>query len=158
MLTILNRQQRLALSIKETRAQLDQLLSLLGYSGWDVGLLFTGNRKIRMLNRMYRGKDQPTDILSFPFYEVTTPGQVPSPATHDERNLGDIVISAQYVQGYCQRHQIPVHKHLPLLYTHGLCHLLGYDHETKQQHRQMAQLEQSVLRQFWSWHKHRKMS
>ncbi|KAJ1954128.1 hypothetical protein IWQ62_005833 [Dispira parvispora] len=90
MIRIINNQRYAKISAREQRRTLERVLALAGYPKWDLGVLFTGNTKIRGLNRQYRNKDKPTDILSFPFYTVATPSQLPTPRDDEERYLGDI--------------------------------------------------------------------
>jgi rRNA maturation RNase YbeY len=49
--------------------------------------------------------------------------------SEDEMNLGDIYISVPYVKKWCKDHNVDIHERLPILYAHGICHLLGYDHQ-----------------------------
>jgi len=88
-----------------------------GTSAREVSVLFCGDRRIRTLNRRYRRKDRPTDVLAFP-------------AGSGEGLLGDIVISVPYAARQARRHQESVPKELDRLLLHGYLHLLGYDHET----------------------------
>ncbi|KAJ1658468.1 hypothetical protein IWQ61_002290 [Dispira simplex] len=157
MIRIINNQRYVKLSAREQRRTLERVLALAGYPNWDLGVLFTGNTKIRGLNRQYRNKDKPTDILSFPFYTVTTPNQLPTPRDGEEQYLGDIVISIPYVQAYCRDERIPLLQHLPRLYTHGICHLLGYDHETDPDYHRMALVENNILKRFWEERKNDKV-
>lgn len=87
-----------------------------------LSLAFVDDAEIRALNQQWRGKNKPTDVLSFPAHE----GEI-MPGT--EHLLGDIVISVDTAQrqavelGHSQAEEIVV------LFAHGLCHLMGYDHE-----------------------------
>ncbi|KAJ2780915.1 hypothetical protein GGI15_003383 [Coemansia interrupta] len=113
---------------------------------------------MRRLNLSYRGKDKSTDILSFPFHPVH--GHPPesmmlhsSPMLEglDEgegRNLGDMFLSVQFVQLDCRRNNEGLVSRLPVLFAHGICHLLGYDHEEEAEYRRMAQKEKSILQKY----------
>jgi probable rRNA maturation factor len=83
----------------------------------EVALLLTGDRAVRVLNRRYRGKDKPTDVLSFP-----GPG--------GEAGLGDIAISVETAARNAREHGRTLPQELDILALHGFLHLLGYDHET----------------------------
>ncbi len=83
----------------------------------EVALLLTGDRAVRALNRRYRGKDKPTDVLSFP-----GPG--------GEAGLGDIVISVETAARNAREHGRTLPQELDILALHGFLHVLGYDHET----------------------------
>jgi probable rRNA maturation factor len=98
----------------------------------EVSVYFCGDRRMRTLNRRYRRKDRPTDVLSFPAGEGTL--------------LGDIVISVPYAARQARRRRERPSAELDRLLLHGYLHLLGYDHETDQ--GQMAALETRLRRRF----------
>jgi probable rRNA maturation factor len=83
----------------------------------EVALVLTGDRPVRRLNARYRGKDKPTDVLSFP-----GPG--------GEVGLGDIVISLDTAARNAPRFGRTLGEELEILTLHGFLHVLGYDHET----------------------------
>ena len=85
--------------------------------GGEVALVLTGDRAIRALNARYRGKDRPTDVLSFP-----------GGASRSE--LGDIVISVQTAERNARGLGRTLAQELDVLALHGFLHVLGYDHET----------------------------
>jgi probable rRNA maturation factor len=85
--------------------------------GGEVALVLTGDRAIRALNARYRGKDRPTDVLSFP-----------GGASAGE--LGDIVISVQTAEKNAHGLGRTLAQELDVLALHGFLHVLGYDHET----------------------------
>jgi rRNA maturation RNase YbeY len=90
-----------------------------------VTLRLVGDAAMRELNRTWRGKDKPTDVLAF--------AQREAPAADDEL-LGDIVISVDTAARQAKR---GVHAELVHLASHGLCHLLGYDHRDDAEERVM---------------------
>lgn len=92
----------------------------------ELSLVFTDDAGIRELNRDYRGKDKPTDVLSFPQWQAGEWGQVPPGLPVP---LGDIVISRQRAaeQGAALGHSAL--RETVFLFIHGLLHLLGFDHE-----------------------------
>lgn len=92
----------------------------------------------RQLNLSYRGKDSPTNVLSFPF---EAPPQVPTPL------LGDLVICAPVVAREAQQQGKSPDAHWAHMVIHGLLHLLGYDHLNEQQARLMESQERALLRQ-----------
>ena len=95
-----------------------------GVDDGHLSLLLVGEDRIRELNRDHRGRDEPTDVLSFP---IDGPGDVAGP-----RELGDVVICAQHTTD------------LPEAVVHGVLHLCGYDHETDS--GEMLDLQTSVMR------------
>jgi probable rRNA maturation factor len=88
----------------------------LGVSG-EVALVLAGDGTVRRYNRVYRGKDRPTDVLSFP-----GPG--------GEAGLGDILISVDAAARNARALGRSLAEELDVLALHGFLHLLGYDHET----------------------------
>lgn len=78
---------------------------------------------IALLNEQYRKKSRPTDVLSFPMQETGLPEIQP-------QLLGDIVISLETAGRQAQQHGVDLYEELAFLLTHGILHLLGYDHET----------------------------
>jgi probable rRNA maturation factor len=87
----------------------------------EVAVALVGDRRIRALNRAYRGVDRPTDVLSFP---ANAPGPAGAP-TH----LGDIVIATGVAKRQARSAGHALGTELRVLALHGLLHLLGYDHD-----------------------------
>lgn len=121
-------------------------LALLDLGAAEVSVLLTDDESIRLLNRDYRQKDRPTDVLSFSQQEgEAVPTQ---PLAHGPANLllGDIVIS---VETAGRRTRWPLETELLYLLIHGLLHLMGYDHATAKEKREMfglaARLKRKVL-------------
>lgn len=98
-----------------------------GRDDYEVAVRFTGDREMRVLNRDYRGKDKPTDVLAFAHREG------PAAELHPEL-LGDIVISVETAREQAKQ---GLHAELLHLASHGLCHLLGYDHRDDEEERVM---------------------
>lgn len=108
----------------------------------EIGLLITGQEKIQELNKTYRGKDRPTDVLAF---YMTGAGEFVQPPD-DVKHLGEAVIS--YPQAVLQAREQghSAEKELRILIIHGVLHLLGYDHEETKEKRGMSAREQVILR------------
>jgi len=98
----------------------------------EVSVYFCGDARMRALNRRFRRRDRPTDVLSFPAGEG--------------RLLGDIVISVPYAARQARRRREPRVAELDRLLLHGYLHLLGYDHETDD--GEMEALEGRLRRRF----------
>ena len=96
--------------------------------------------RMRALNRQYRGKDYPTDVLSFPVM-ADAPEGIRSPGN---RHLGDIVIAQGIARRQARTAGHAGTEELRILALHGLLHLLGYDHE--RDNGEMARLEQRLRR------------
>ena len=114
---------------KEARAILGQFE--LGRA--ELSVLVTDDQEIRELNRLYRGKDVPTDVLSFAqMDEIALEGASRGGAADAWRPplpLGDIVISLETASRQAAAMALPTAERLRTLLIHGLLHLLGYDHE-----------------------------
>ena len=91
-----------------------------------ISVTFTDNEGIRALNREYRGKDAPTDVLSFPQYDFAA-GETPDPEFLCE--LGDIVISLEKAKEQAKEIGHGYKREVAFLAVHSVLHLLGYDHE-----------------------------
>lgn len=104
----------------------------------EVSFLFTDNATIQGINNEWRGKDKPTNVLSFPAFPLR-PGMAPKPL------LGDIVIALEIVKFEAADEGKSFENHLTHLIIHGLLHLLGYDHETDDDAKVMERLECIML-------------
>lgn len=106
----------------------------------EVSVTFVDDEAIRELNRDYRGKDKPTDVLSFPLYDGEDdilPSPLPSEEDGDEADepvaLGDIVISAERARAQSVEYGHSFERELAFLAVHSTLHLLGYDHERSEE-------------------------
>ena len=116
----------------------------LAYEGWDpdyeVSLSLVDNEEIQRLNRDYRGKDQPTDVLSFPLVEEGMPD-------YGEKLLGDIVISVERAIEQAEEYNHSLDREIAFLTVHSMFHLMGYDHMDEASEREMRFLEEAVLKE-----------
>ena len=104
-------------------------------------LVITSDRRIRALNRTWRGQDTATDVLSFPAGDAWPVGTGRGPARH----LGDLVISRETAARQARTEGHSLATELRVLALHGLLHLLGYDHERDS--GRMARIERRLRRQ-----------
>ncbi|HVN89593.1 MAG TPA: rRNA maturation RNase YbeY [Candidatus Binataceae bacterium] len=108
------------------------LLLLLGLKEAELSITLTGDPEIHQLNRDFRGKDKPTDVLSFPQIEDDAVSRLAT-IKHEEDGpplpLGDVVISLETASRQAIAMRIAPAERLRTLLIHGLLHLLGYDHE-----------------------------
>jgi probable rRNA maturation factor len=102
-------------------------------------LRIVGRAASRRLNRGYRGKDKPTNVLSFPAARVER---------DLESSLGDLVICAPVVAAEAHAQRKALAAHWAHMVVHGVLHLRGYDHQTARQARVMEGLEVEILRGF----------
>jgi probable rRNA maturation factor len=121
------------------RALVSTAKRLLGAMGESASLSLTliGDEAMRALNRDYRGKDAPTDVLSFPLDGTTR-------ATNAERLLGDVVISIDTARRQATAYDAPLQRELYRLLIHGLLHLTGHDHVRAAERRVMEREERRL--------------
>jgi probable rRNA maturation factor len=103
----------------------------------DVSVLLTGDEEIRKLNRIYRGKNKATDVLSFP---------APDAVSGHEGVAGDLAVSLETAARQAQELGHSLGMELQILLLHGLLHLSGFDHETDE--GEMARREMALRRRF----------
>ena len=114
---------------------------LLHQEGWtrgSVSIVLTDDEHIRQLNRTYRGKDKPTDVLSFSLRERTSGETGLDLAQLDEDvPLGEVYISVPTAQRQAQEGGRTLEEEVAFLAVHGVLHLLGYEDETQHGYEQM---------------------
>ncbi len=100
-----------------------------GAIGVEVSVRLTDDAEVQALNRQYRGKDRPTNVLSFPMVQ---PDLIEGLANSDDGEvlLGDIVLAAETCAREAAERAWRLESYVQHLIVHGLLHLLGYDHET----------------------------
>lgn len=112
----------------------------------EVCITFVNNPEIQELNQTYRGKNEPTDVLSFPMYEADE--EEIEVADEDEPLLlGDIVISIPRAQEQAEEYGHSFERELGFLAVHGFLHLLGYDHGTDEEEKLMFSKQEEILKQ-----------
>jgi probable rRNA maturation factor len=105
--------------------------------GADACVVLADDALVRSLNGTYRGKDAPTNVLSFPFRAPA--GAAPS------ANIGDVVLAVETVRREADEHGTPPIHHLQHLVVHGLLHLLGFDHAEEAEAEAMEGIEVEIL-------------
>tara|TARA_Y100000310_G_C20622124_1_gene783940 strand:+ start:247 stop:639 length:393 start_codon:yes stop_codon:yes gene_type:complete len=96
----------------------------------DLSVVFVGQGKMREFNKSYRGKDEATNVLSFPGGEFS---------------LGEIVLCPSVIKKDALEYKISFQGAISWMFVHGLLHLLGYDHKTAKAGKAMSQKEQRYL-------------
>ncbi|HEX8443309.1 MAG TPA: rRNA maturation RNase YbeY [Allosphingosinicella sp.] len=111
----------------------------------EVSVRFTGDEEVRALNATYRGKDKPTNVLSFPMVEPELIDQI-AIGGEGELLLGDVVLARGVCLSEAAEKRVPVEHHATHLVVHGTLHLLGYDHEKGEDHADaMEAVERDAL-------------
>ena len=117
-----------------------QLLAAAGEEDSSLSLTLVNDREIQELNRLHRGKDKPTDVLSFPLLSEEHP-ELPGDG---ERLLGDVVISVETAKRQAGAYDAPLQNELYRLLIHGILHVLGHDHEEAQERARMVAEERRL--------------
>lgn len=105
--------------------------------GSELSVLLSDDARVRVLNREWRGKDTPTNVLSFPGGDEDEPPFGPL--------LGDLALARETVAREADEMGIPFCDHLTHLVTHGFLHLFGYDHIDDREAAEMETLERQIL-------------
>ncbi|MBT2157173.1 rRNA maturation RNase YbeY [Clostridioides difficile] len=133
-----DRQDKLEVSEELIEKIKDIIIECLDYEGYDdnyeVSLSFVDNKEIHELNREYRGVDRVTDVLSFPllsddFEDVEL----------EEESLGDIVVSLERALEQSIEYNHSFEREVCFLICHSMFHLLGYDHDTDENTKEMRE-------------------
>lgn len=137
-------------ALLQTLAQVLEAAAQLEEVEGEVTVTFVDNESIHELNRDYRGIDRPTDVLSFAMNEE---GEDELEIFLDEgmdempNMLGDIVISIPKAQEQAQEYGHSFEREMGFLVAHGFLHLLGYDHETEEEEKEMFARQDEILNQ-----------
>ena len=125
-------------SATRLKQKAQRILDYLGENPSELSVLLVNNHKIRRLNAKFRGKNEPTDVLSFPLAECLPTGT---------KLLGDVVISLEQAQRQAREKLQAFSREVEWLLIHGILHLLGYDHErSRRDARIMRLMERRIQR------------
>ncbi|AIE60785.1 rRNA maturation RNase YbeY [Bacillus methanolicus] len=113
----------------------------------ELSVTFVSNERIQEINREYRDKDRPTDVISFAMEELGE-GEVELVGADMPRVLGDIIISVPKAREQAEEYGHSFMRELGFLSVHGFLHLLGYDHETDEQEKEMFSRQRKILDEF----------
>lgn len=114
------------------------MLESLGLGDAELSILLCDDETIRELNLQYRKKNKATDVLAFPMQEGPGPQALPG-------LLGDVVISLPTATRQAAEHDRPIIEEVTFLLAHGLLHLLGYDHATQGEERDMKARTEDLM-------------
>ena len=110
----------------------------------ELSVTFVDNEKIKEINRVYRSKDQVTDVISFAMEEQGE-GEVSIVGVDMPPVLGDIIISVPRASEQAEEYGHSFTRELGFLAVHGLLHLLGYDHMTEEDEKKMFGKQKEIL-------------
>jgi len=117
MIEVVNRQRKVPVELEKWQRFTRRALKVAPTKSANVTIAFVSNRRMRELNRQWRGKTGTTDVLSFP-------------ADGPEPELGDIAVSVETAARQAKENGLSFDNEIAQLILHGLLHLTGYDHET----------------------------
>lgn len=112
--------------------------------GSELSVTFVSNERIQEINRNYRDKDRPTDVISFALEEMGE-GEVAIVGEGIPRILGDIIISIPKAREQAEEYNHSFLRELGFLAVHGFLHLLGYDHMNEKDEKQMFDKQRDLL-------------
>jgi probable rRNA maturation factor len=113
----------------------------------ELSLVLGDDALLRRLNREFRGKDKPTNVLSFPALDPRE-ARARRPVLHEVVPLGDVAIAYETTASEARQQGKRLSAHLAHLVVHGVLHVLGYDHLSKAQATEMETLETALLARF----------
>lgn len=124
-------------------------------SNSEISLIITGQERIQELNRQYRGKDKPTDVLSFSMAEVEEENENEEEGEDEKTafisppddmiHLGEVIISYPQAVIQSQERSHSIRREMAILIVHGVLHILGYDHEVPKMEPAMTAREKAIL-------------
>ncbi|WP_020062249.1 rRNA maturation RNase YbeY [Bacillus sp. 123MFChir2] len=115
--------------------------------GAELSITFVNNERIQEINREYRDKDQPTDVISFAMEDMGE-GEMEIVGVEMPRMLGDIIISIPRAKEQAEEYGHSFDRELGFLAVHGFLHLLGYDHMTEEEEKVMFGKQKEILDAF----------
>ncbi|HXJ46817.1 MAG TPA: rRNA maturation RNase YbeY [Candidatus Dormibacteraeota bacterium] len=136
-MTILNSQKKVRLALRPLERFSERAHRALKLNPQSTALAFVTDAEIARLNKTYRKKSRPTDVLSFP-------AQPSTKRLNRNKFLGDIAIAPAVARRYAKKNGRTLESEICILILHGLLHLLGYDHETDR--GQMDRVEHKLRR------------
>lgn len=128
-------------ALLETASEIEQITDA------EVSVTFVDDLEIQELNKNYRGKDQATDVLSFPMYEAEET-QIIVDDEEEDLMLGDIIISVPSAREQALEYGHSFERELGFLMVHGFLHLLGYDHESEEMEKEMFTKQEDILKKY----------
>jgi probable rRNA maturation factor len=150
---ILNRQKKVPLAEQPLSEFLGKILQELNFAQAEVSIAFVSDAEMAKWNQGFRHKKGPTDVLSFPALSNRRAGRhakrkravVTSPVAMGGF-LGDIAIAPETARRFARENGRTLDNEIRILMLHGVLHLMGYDHESKNDFGQMNRIEQKLRR------------
>lgn len=133
------------LETRKVRSIALRMLRELGLQRVELSILLTDDEGIRELNRQHRDKDKATDVLAFP-QDITSLDQAAPPEQGSGVLLGDVVISLDTAARQAASRRRSLLDEVRFLLAHGLLHLVGHDHATPEEKREMTRMTRRLVR------------
>jgi probable rRNA maturation factor len=131
--------------VAETAARLALDAAGLSHAGREIAVLACDDARIAALNAAFRGRERPTNVLSWPAFDLAPPAPGLAPLPPPPGSLGDVAISLETCRAEAARAGRSLKDHALHLILHGCLHLLGYDHETEPDAALMEGIERRQL-------------
>lgn len=144
------------------RRRAEKMVARLGMKGVELSIGLVDDAAIHELNRSFRHKDKPTDVLAFPMLDALPKAPRPKRKAGEKRAgggalelpelggvsglLGDVIISIETARRQARENSRPLVGEVTMLLAHGLLHLLGYDHQTDAEEREMTEATRELER------------
>lgn len=123
---------------KTVARRAERMIHHLGLSGVELSIALVDDKTIHGLNKRFRKKNKPTDVLSFPLQEIDKQTlSTKAGRTRVKGALGDVILSVDTAARQASSHGRSLRAELTMLLAHGLLHLLGYDHQTDEEEAEM---------------------
>lgn len=145
MINIQSKLKKIDFDVESYKNKAQKALGALGYGNFDLGILLTTNATIKKYNNQYRNKNKATDVLSFPFHHIPAGTEI-KPLNDDDKNIGDIIISVEFVRSAAKKLNTTFEKRMNRMLIHSICHLLGYDHIQDDEFTVMIKKEKALAK------------
>lgn len=131
-----NNTKKYRVNEEKLKALVNKIARLSGIKKGTLSLSFVGEKKIRDINKEFRGIDKPTNVISFPFMDYAG----------EEFIIGDIVICLSVAKEQAKKEGNDFHQYIAFLIIHGFLHLLGFDHIREEDRIVMEKKEEEIFR------------
>lgn len=143
---ILNKNKNYKVPHKKLEQQVLKIFSFLSLEKCQIDITFVDDDFMKIQNKKFMGKSSTTDVLSFPLLQP--PQKLGDASYFEGKFLGDILISLDQANKQAQQQNILLKQEVLFLVIHSILHLLGYDHDTKKNTKQMQSLESLIWKTF----------
>lgn len=111
-----------------------------------IGIGVVPRDEIHDINKKYRNVDRETDVLSFPIYSKEEIVALKNKTINEDVSLGDLVLCMDVIKDHSVEYETGLDREMLYMITHGVCHLLGFDHEIEEEKQEMRKREEEILK------------